>query len=348
MRKPWRRVAALAAVVIVLGGAWLISNAYPFTGQGPMVVIRVNPGESVSQLANQLAADKVIGSPLAFRLDTMVFGSPILTPGYFQIPQNSSFDTVRSVFNGSPNAEAIDLTAGLTLHELAGQVAQAAGTAFADSFTSATKAAYSSPSNPWFQGGDVRPAWSSSNPYENPMEGLLGTGYYIIKPGETPSELVTAMEARFVTQAAAAGIHPGVVAHGLTPYEQVIAASIVEKEGYYPVNMPKTARVILNRLDKNMLLRMDSTVLYALGQDGGRVTTSMLRIDSRYNTYLYRGLTPTPICAVSSFAMNAISSPPPGEWLYFTLVSKDGTMAFSNTFAEQLANERLAASRGIL
>ncbi len=348
MRKPWRRVVALAGIVIVLGGAWLISNAYPFTGQGPMVVVRVSAGESVSQLANQLSADKVIGSPLAFRLDTMVFGAPILTPGFFQIPQNSSFDSVRSVFNGSPNAEAIDLTAGLTLHELQGQIAQAAGSTFADSFVRATSAAYVSPSNPWFQGEEVRPVWSSSNPYENPMEGLLGTGYYIIKPGETPSELVAAMEARFVGQAAAAGIRPGVVAHGLSPYAQIIAASIVEKEGYYPVNMPKTARVILNRLDKDMLLRMDSTVLYALGQDGGRVTTAMLRIDTRYNTYLYKGLTPTPICAVSSFAMDAITSPPPGQWLYFTLISQDGTMAFSNTFAEQLANERLAASRGIL
>ena len=111
--------------------------------------------------------------------------------------------------------------------------------------------------------------------------------------------------------------------------------------------MPKVARVIFNRLKRGGSLQMDSTVLYYLGKDGGRVTPTMLKYKTPYNTYLNAGLTPTPICVVSLAALKAVMNPPAGNWLYFTLVSKDGTEAFANTFAEQLANERLAATRGI-
>ena len=133
----------------------------------------------------------------------------------------------------------------------------------------------------------------------------------------------------------------------MTPYQVLIAASIVEKEGYIPVNMPDTARVIYNRLAQGTPLQMDSTVLYALGQDGGPVTAQDLKIQSPYNTYLNSGLTPTPICMPSPDALQAAVHPPPGAWLYFVLVNKNGTMAFSDTYAEQLANEQLAKSRGL-
>jgi UPF0755 protein len=96
-----------------------------------------------------------------------------------------------------------------------------------------------------------------------------------------------------------------------------------------------------------MPLQMDSTVLYALGQDGGPVTSQDLKIQSPYNTYLNLGLPPTPICMPSSDAIDAAVHPPPGAWLYFVLVDKDGRMAFSDTYAEQLANEALGKSRGL-
>jgi UPF0755 protein len=73
----------------------------------------------------------------------------------------------------------------------------------------------------------------------------------------------------------------------------------------------------------------------------------MLALNTPYNTYIQIGLTPTPICTVSSYALNAVLHAPKGTWYYFTLVNKDGTMRFSTTWAEQLAAERLAASRGI-
>jgi UPF0755 protein len=156
------------------------------------------------------------------------------------------------------------------------------------------------------------------------------------------------MVQRFDHAAQAAGLSTtSAAAQGMTPYEVITVASVVEKEGYYPKNMPNVARVIYNRLARGIALQMDSTVLYALGRDGGPVTAQDLQVESPYNTYLTEGLPPTPICMPSTAALSAAVHPPPGAWLYFVLVSKDGTLAFSDTLAQQQANEQLAKSRGL-
>ena len=107
------------------------------------------------------------------------------------------------------------------------------------------------------------------------------------------------------------------------------------------------ARVILNRLARDMPLQMDSTVLYSEGRDGGPVTSTDLALQTPYNTYLNKGLTPTPICFPSQAALEATLDPPSGSWLYFVVVEQDGTEAFADTFAQQQANEALARSRGL-
>jgi UPF0755 protein len=177
---------------------------------------------------------------------------------------------------------------------------------------------------------------------------MLGTGSYLVFPGESDTTVVRQMVQRFDHDAQAAGLSTAsAAALGMTPYEVITVASVVEKEGYYAKNMPKVARVVYNRLARGIALQMDSTVLYALGQDGGPVTAQDLKVQSPYNTYLTKGLPPTPICMPSTDALAAAVHPPPGTWLYFVLISKDGTLAFSDTLAQQQANEQLAKSRGL-
>jgi UPF0755 protein len=219
----------------------------------------------------------------------------------------------------------------MTLHEVALTIANAVGTTWADSFV---KAATNDATNSPFAKG-------------RSLEGLIGVGQYIIAPGTTPAQLARRMVDGFTREASSVGLTPSTALNGLDAYQLVIAASIVEKEGYYPKNMPKVARVIFNRLKRGGPLQMDATVLYFLGLDGGTVTHAMLQTATPYNTYLNPGLTPTPICAVSTIALDAVLHAPPGPWLYFTLVNKDGTMAFATTFAEQLANEKIAQQNGI-
>jgi UPF0755 protein len=332
LSKPLGRILVGLAVVLVVMVVWFALQVDPlFSGRGKEVIVTVHLGDSMSTIAGEMHAAGVIASPLAFQIDTTLFGSFAVQAGSYQIAQGSSFSHVRAVFSAAPNVYPVDVTAGLTLHEVALGVQNAKGNAYADAFVRAATPA------------------ETPSPFRSTgsLEGLIGTGLYIITPDESPSQLAAAMEKRFVKQAASVGLTPSTTLNGLDAYQLVIAASIVEKEGYYPKNMPKVARVIYNRLARGGPLQMDATVLYYLGKDGGTVTPAMLQTQEPYNTYLNTGLTPTPICTVSTIAMRATLNPPVGTWLYFTLVNENGTMAFSTTFAQQLKEEKLAQSRGI-
>lgn len=330
LTRPFGRALAAVVVIVILALGWFALQVDPiFSGQGKIVTVQVASGETVATLLNDLHARGVIATPWAYRLYTIV-GGPTLSPGLYEIAQGSSFGHISSVFGGPP-IPAIDVNAGQTLREVAFNVVNAKGTTWANRF--AKDLTNDVTKSPFAQGSS--------------LEGLIGVGQYIITPTTTPANLAQRMVDGFVKEASSVGLTPSTTLNGLNAYQLVIAASIVEKEGYYPVNMPRTARVIFNRLARGGPLQMDSTVLYYLGQDGGTVTPADLKIQTPYNTYLNNGLTPTPICAVSTIALTATLHAPPGTWLYFTLVKRDGTMQFSTTFDQQLAAEKLAQSRGI-
>jgi UPF0755 protein len=331
LSRPLGRLLAAGVVIAVVALGWFALQVDPiFSTAGKEVIVTVHPGDSIATIAAEMHAKGVIASPLAFRIYT-IFGAPVVQAGSYEIAQGSSFAKVSSVFGSAPNVQVADVTAGMTLHEVALTIASAKGATWADSFV---KAATNDATNSPFAKGSS-------------LEGLIGVGQYVIIPGTTPAQLARRMVAGFEKEASSVGLTPSTTLNGLDAYQLVIAASIVEKEGYYPKNMPKVARVIFNRLKRGGPLQMDATVLYFLGLDGGTVTHAMLQTPTPYNTFLNPGLTPTPICAVSSIALNAVLHAPPGPWLYFTLVNKDGTMAFATTFAEQLANEKIAQQNGI-
>ena len=329
LTKWWRRGLVALIAGGLMGMAWFGLQVYPLGGSGRPVSVTVHPGDSIATIANELHAAGVLASPFAFRLDVLLEGSLLVRPGTYVVRQGASFSSIRSILGSSPNV--LQVVPGLTLREISAQVAGIAGTAYANQFDALV----------------ARDALAS--PFAGPrsLEGEVGPGSYAIVSGVTPAVLLADMEANFAKELAAQGLTPESRVEGLTAYQLLTAASIVEKEGYYVSNMSRVARVILNRLARGQALQMDSTVLYALHRDGGTVTPAMLRTETPYNTYLHAGLTPTPICVVSADALHAILHPAAGSWLYFVLVNKNGEMAFSTTYAQQLANEALAASRGV-
>ena len=327
-------IAGGALLVLVLAFVlWYELESHAFGPEGKQVVVTVNEGESFGSVVDSLSQKGVIGSSLAFQVSDFFHGTPTVQPGSYALHQNQSFGDVRALLAAGPNIYPVEVRPGFALSEVASQVDTIPGHKAGGFQATAASGAVHSVFSP---------------PGSDDLEGLLGTGEYLILPGETDLTIVRDMVDRFDHEAEAQGLSTAsAAALGYSPYEVITVASIVEKEGYFTFNMPKVARVVYNRLARGTPLQMDSTVLYALGQDGGPVTAHDLQIQSPYNTYLNTGLTPTPICMPSSTALAAALHPPPGSWLYFVLVQKNGVMAFSDTYAEQLANEQLAKSRGL-
>ena len=116
-----------------------------------------------------------------------------------------------------------------------------------------------------------------------------------------------------------------------------IIASIIQKETNRVNEMPIISSVIYNRLNKGMKLQMDATLNYE-HHSHTIVTPQMIKDDnSRYNTYKYTGLPPTPIATVTLDALYAALHPMDSDYLFFML-QRDGTHAFATTYEEHLAN----------
>jgi len=129
---------------------------------------------------------------------------------------------------------------------------------------------------------------------------------------------------------------------GLTPVKAIIVASIVDDETNMNDDKPKIASVYLNRLQKGMKLQADPTVKFAVGDFTiKRITGGMLQNNSPYNTYMYGGLPPGPICTPAISSVEAVLQAPKTNYLYFC--AKDDFSGYSNfaaTYEEQIKNAR--------
>lgn len=121
-----------------------------------------------------------------------------------------------------------------------------------------------------------------------------------------------------------------------TPDEALIVASLVESEAEVPAERPLIAGVIVRRLQKEMNLQIDPTVIYGVGKPyGSIITLEDLRNDNPYNTYMHRGLPPTPINMPSAASIYAALHPAAGDALYY-VAQGDGSHRFSATYPEHL------------
>ena len=119
----------------------------------------------------------------------------------------------------------------------------------------------------------------------------------------------------------------------MTVHQFLSFASVVERESLFEEDRAKIAGVFKNRLDKDMALQSDITVLYALKRTGVKVSIKETQVDSKYNTYKNKGLPVGPICAVPRRTMDDCLSYVPSDY-YFFFATKKGEVLYSKTYAE--------------
>ncbi|MFD3333637.1 endolytic transglycosylase MltG [Streptomyces sp. NPDC058700] len=177
-------------------------------------------------------------------------------------------------------------------------------------------------------------------------EGYLFPATYPVLSATTPEGLLRFMVDTAVKRHGAGRIVQGAKAHGLSVYETVIAASIVQAEADNPEDMAKVARVVHNRLARGMALQMDSTLNYALSRSTLDTTHEDTRTRSPYNTYEHKGLPPTPIGNPGDQALDAVIRPADGDWLYFVTVGPGDTRFTADYAAHQVNVAEFNALRG--
>ncbi|MGM9951137.1 MAG: endolytic transglycosylase MltG [Lysinibacillus sp.] len=157
--------------------------------------------------------------------------------------------------------------------------------------------------------------------------------FYVENP--TLDEIVTTMISSMNEMVL--GYKEGYTEREMTVHEFVTFASLLEEEATALTDRETIASVFYNRLEIDMPLQTDPTVLYSLGEHKDRVLYKDLEVEHPYNTYKNKGLTPGPIASPGKSSLEAAISPSDTEYLYF-LADKEGNNHFAKTYEEHLNN----------
>lgn len=168
------------------------------------------------------------------------------------------------------------------------------------------------------------------------LEGFLFPSTYNLEPGIDAGTIVERQLERFESETASAGWEKA-ARMGLSQYQALIVASMVEREAMVAEERPLVAAVIYNRMAAGMKLEVDATVQYALGYWKRDLTQEDLDIDSPYNTRRYAGLPPAPICNPGLDSIIAALNPAAVDFLFYVAISDgEGRHFFTSSYDEFL------------
>lgn len=174
-----------------------------------------------------------------------------------------------------------------------------------------------------------------------PLEGYLYPETYFVVDQEPTIEGVTTQILDVANEELTA-LKDQISSMDMSVHEFLTFASVVENESLFEQDRPKIAGVFINRLEENMPLQSDITVLYALGEKRVDVTYADLEVDSPYNTYMYAGLPIGPVSNPSKGTMEDCAAYENHDYFYF-FATEDGEVLYTKTLAEheQVVEENL-------
>jgi UPF0755 protein len=304
-----------------------ISQLLSPVGGNPITeeVIRISPGTNILKVGALLAEKRFIKSPFIFQLTGIMSGtSRSLKVGDYAINTGMSVpEIIKKLVSGESILYKFTIPEGLTIPEIARMWGEAG-------FGTSTKFLETANDSSW----RTKYGISSSN-----LEGYLFPNTYMFPRGISEHEAIEIMLNQFVKEVLpVVQQKPSNV--NLSLNEIISLASIIEKEAKVGEERPIVSAVFHNRLKINMKLESCPTVLYGLGYPNRELTYDDLRNTSlRYNTYVYKGLPPGPICNPGIKSIIAAINPSNNDYLYF--VSKnDGTHYFTQNYNDFLSAKR--------
>jgi UPF0755 protein len=326
-------IVVVGLTVGALSVVWVRQQISPGGKQGAQVTVTIPKGSSTAKVSSLLGKAGVIHSPTVFRFYVKLKGAGPLLAGTYNFRKNSKYDTVISLMRKGPIVQETRLTIpeGFTLTQIADRVGKLPGLNSQKFLDLATNGQLRSP----YQPAGV-----------NTLEGLLYPATYDVKPGEDEASILQRMVNAFDAQMQNVTVDPSLSPLGITPYQVVIVASIIEREGKLNEDRGPIASVIYNRLKKGMKLQLDSTVLY--GQHATDQHQLDTNSDTPYNTYKYKGLPPTPMASPGMPSLQAAAHPPTTPYFYYILIDPNGKQAFAATSKEFDHLRAEAKAKGLL
>lgn len=288
--------------------------------KGLEVEIEIKEGMNLTQIADLLAEKGVVDNSFLFKLFVQQEGKEKnLMPGKYNLLTGSEYaDVLESITTGIPEVTfKVTIPEGLTVEQTLDKIAQEL---------------------PFITRDDLNAATDISNyNYEflkdmTNLEGFLFPKTYEVTVDYTAQNIIEMLISQYQLETGKLDFSYA-IENDLSSYDILKIASLIEREAYIPDERPKISAVIHNRLKIGMPLQIDATVRYALEKWDGIVTYDDLKYDSPYNTYLYTGLMPTPICSPGIASIEAALTPADVDYLYYVVTDPE---KHEHSFSETL------------
>jgi UPF0755 protein len=305
----------------------------PLDVNGAQQTFTIEVGESVNSVSNHLQAVGLVRDGEAFRSYLIYSGldTSIQAGEYELSTAMSALDIAHELQDATPEEVTFVVLPGWRVEEIAESLPTSGLPITYDEFLSAAK---TPPGHFDFLSG------------ANTVEGFLYPDSYVFSRTISSAEEMVAEMLRNFSAHLTPDLANGFQQQGLTVYQAVTLASMVEREAVQDDEQATIASVYLNRFKIGMKLDADPTVQYAIGYNflqqtwwTNPLSLLDLQVNSVYNTYIYEGLPPTPIASPSLGALRAVASPADTPYLFFRAkCDGSGLHEFSETFDEHLQN----------
>lgn len=286
-------------------------------------VFKVEANSGIDQIATNLQQKGFISDKNLFIIYAK-FGPSRgnLKPGVYMFSPSMSIASIADTLGiGKIATKKVTFQEGLTINEIARKWARE-GLGDAQAFVDATKLQ-----------GTYKQSFLQYRSNQASLEGYLFPATYDIVVATSPEQQISAMLNSFASQ-----VLPKLDSsyqNSAKLSDLITMASIVEKEGKTSADRRLIAGVFNNRLAKGMKLESDVTINYITAKTATQAAD--LKIDSPYNSYLYKGLPPTPICNPGLDAILATANPTASNYYYF-IADRSGTVHFAETYQQHLQN----------